>query len=161
VYHEGGAQFRIRKYGDKYFIKLTEEYNQSDSAEIKILDNGTRLELWNEKYIKLEDRNTIAEKTIFAGTYVLGDKEVTISASGNISGLDSVSRISVENDYIGPGMDLDLIYLQIGNRGNVNHTFNFSEDTLHIYSVYCNETDENGGCLDTKRGELLWTLVKK
>jgi hypothetical protein len=160
VYHEGGAQFRIKKYGDRFFLKLTEEYDQSDSTEIIVNSDGNRLQVWDRNYIKLNDMNTIAEKVIFEGRYIYGDKTITISEFGAISGLDSVSSLTVENDYIGPGMDMDLIYLRIGDQANSSHTFEFYSDTLRIYDVYCNESDENDSCLDTRRGKLKWTLVR-
>src|SRR5690606_21784834 len=51
VYHEGGAQFRIKKYGDRYFLKSTEEHYQTDSTEIKLNADKNRIEVWNQNYI--------------------------------------------------------------------------------------------------------------
>jgi hypothetical protein len=160
VYHEGGAQFRVKKHDDRYFLTVTEEFNQGDSSEIKLIDNGNILEIWDRKYIKLNEPNTIAEKVIFSGQYKFGDRRVTISEFGVITGLDDVSSLSVNNDYIGPGMDFDLIYLHVGDKKSLTHTFSFSGDTLKIFDIKCNEAEADGVCMDMEKGNLKWTLVR-
>ncbi len=160
VYHEGGADFHVVKRDNSYYLKS--DYDKNDSTEIVFIDNGNKMKIWNKRYVKTQEKIGIPEDILFKGLYKLGDKSVTLNADGTIIGLDSIKFYSVENDYIGPGMgDVDILYLGKTDKEKLTHCFEFKSDTLLIYDITCNETDENGICMDIQKGQLKWTLEKK
>ncbi len=160
VYHEGGADFRIVKSANSYYLKA--DYDKNDSTKIVFLDNGKKMKIWNKVYVKIKENIGIPEDLLFKGQYMLGDNFVTLNADGTISGLDSIKFYAVENDYIGPGMgDVDIIYLGKTEKEKFTHCFKFKVDTLFIYYIDCKETDEDGTCMDIQKGQLKWTLTRK
>ncbi|HTA28802.1 MAG TPA: hypothetical protein VK809_13505 [Bacteroidia bacterium] len=160
LYHEAGGEYHIIKHGTSFYLKSID--NASDSTEIIVADNGNKLKIWNEVFIKTKDSCGVPEDILFKGNYKLNGKPVTFNANGTIVGLDSIKFYAIENDYIGPGFgDLDVVYLGKTSKEKQTHSFLFKADTLFIYKIKCLEIDSsNGDCLDIANDKLRYTLIR-
>jgi hypothetical protein len=160
VYHEGGPDFHVVKHNNSYFLKADD--NKTDSTEIIITANGSKMKIGDQIYVKTKENGGIPEDLLFKGQYNSEDKSVTLNGDGTIVGLDGINYYSVENDYIGPGMDnVDILYFGKTKTEKRTHCFEFKADTLLIYNIVCKETDDNGNCLDIQKGQLKLKLIKK
>ncbi len=160
LYHEAGGEYHVVKHREKFYLKSID--NTTDSLKITVADNGNKLKIWNDIFVKIKDSCGVPEDVLFKGNYKLNGKSVTFNANGTIVGLDSIKFYAIENDYIGPGLgDLDVIYLGKTSKEKQTHSFLFKADTLFIFKIKCLEIDSsNGDCLDIANEKLLYKLIK-
>lgn len=158
VFHEGGQQFVVKAMGNKYTLCLP----SGDSSIIeKVRDGGIKIA--GDEYVRLskERAENVSEQFLLAGDYLSGNGQVHFGMDGSILGLDTFSYYYVNNDYIGPGLDLDLMYIGAKPGMSPEYSFHFVGDTLLIYTTKCIEDDENGDCLNLITDNLLYRLVRK
>ncbi|MGD1846625.1 MAG: hypothetical protein ACFB10_14655 [Salibacteraceae bacterium] len=104
------------------------------------------------------DRPLIVEQTVLAGNYLLNDQAVQLSPTGDVSGLVGIHHYQAVYDYIGPGMNLDLVQMGPDADNLRDFIFRFEDDALAIYEVEC-LTEADGECLEITLGQPLFLLM--
>jgi len=161
-FHEGEDE-RIFRKGGKYML--------GDSGEILAL-SPEEIRIAHQYFVKFKHPDSlkydynIVEELLFVGNYQLENgAKVSFSSDGRVFGLDSVRYFTPNVDYIGPGLDVDQLWLGVDSDvyKSPKYAFKFINDTLLLYKLNCLEgydsTDQSCGV--TGFGQLKWKLFKK
>lgn len=161
-FHEGEDEHILRKGGI---------YMLGDSGEIVAL-SPEEIRIAHQYFVKFKHPDprkydyNIVEELLFAGDYQLENGgKVNFSGDGRVYGLDSIKYFTPNVDYIGPGLDVDQLWLGVDSDlyKSPKYAFKFIKDTLLLYKLNCLEgydsTDNSCGVVDF--GPLKWKLIKK
>jgi len=115
----------------------------------------------NRKYFA----NRLLAKEIFSGDYISQSNpinNVRFNDNGTVSGLSDFKTYGVEDDYFFDGCNLDILYLQADSKDRIQYTWEFVKGKLMIYKLDCEIFDKSSSmCVKTKKGKLLFQLIKK
>jgi hypothetical protein len=161
-FHEGDDEQISRKCGN---------YTVGDSGEIVAI-SPEEIRIARHYFVKFKHPDSrrydynIVETLLFAGNYQLENGgKVTFSGDGRVDGLDSIKYFTPNVDYIGPGLDVDQLWLGLDSDiyKSPKYAFKFKKDTLSLYKLNCLEgydsTDNSCGVVDF--GQLKWKLIRK
>ncbi|MDO6432764.1 hypothetical protein Q4E93_19310 [Flavitalea sp. BT771] len=161
-FHEGEDEKILQKGG---------KYTMGDSGEIMAL-SPEEIRIGHQYFVRFKhpDREkydyNIVEELLFAGNYQLENgAKVSFSGDGRVYGLDSMKYFTPNVDYIGPGLDVDQLWLGMDSDvyKSPKYAFKFISDTLLLYKLNCLEgydsTDNSCGVVDF--GQLKWKLIRK
>lgn len=109
--------------------------------------------------------NRLLTKEIFSGDYVNVDSAnhiLSFKDDGLVNGFLNYSSYFVQDDYVDAGCNLDILYLRNMPDDRFEYTWTYLNDTLIIYKLDCQEFDTiSKRCVITKKGKLIYRLVKK
>lgn len=161
-FHEGEDEQLFRKGG---------KYTLGDSGEIVTLARD-EIRIAHQYFVKFNHPDprkydyNIVEELLFAGNYQLENgAKVSFSGDGRVYGLDSMRYFTPNVDYIGPGLDVDQLWLGVDSDvyKSPKYAFKFINDTLLIYNLNCLEgydsIDKSCGVVDF--GQMKWKLIRK
>jgi len=105
----------------------------------------------------------LVNKAFISGKYLLESKSVEFKDNGLIVGLDSIQDYELNLDYVGPGMEFDIIYLKSkGVNEKKDFLYEFKSDTLIISEIECLTMEEDSDyCLEVEKGRAKYVLIKK
>lgn len=82
--------------------------------------------------------------------------------NGEVIGFQNYKSYAIQEDYFDAGCQFDLLYLRYDIEDRFEYTWSFSSDTLIIYKLDCMTYDTfSDRCIETKRGEIVYRLLKK
>ncbi|MDR6561903.1 MULTISPECIES: hypothetical protein [unclassified Arcicella] len=169
-FHEGIDMKVITEKPNNFFCV---DYD-NDTIRISVLNDtmiiankGIR-----EKYIKYQMglpnetfSSRLLNKEIFSGNYQVVDspkQSISFSEDGIVKGFLDFNSYLVQDDYIDAGCQFDLLHLRKNPDDRFEYTWSFSKDTLMIYNLDCKSYDTDlDRCVETKKGKLLYKLIKK
>jgi hypothetical protein len=137
----------------------------SKYADVEVV-SPTSIKIKNELFVKVDIvelahlEYLVAEGVLFKGNYTNSkNQEIELMDNGDIKGLNGVNYYQIKADYIGPGLNVDMIALGPNAEEVVNYGFQFKGDTLNIYELKCSNFDKtNHQCIDNKFGKLVHQL---
>ena len=160
--HEGGAEnilvMETDKDGQIYSTDSTQALNKVEFKDgIMVIDNV--------RCIKAPDGESglqvLVNKAFFSGKYLLGEKFIEFKDDGSITGLDSINGFNLNLNYVGPGMQFDLINFKLNDKSK-DYLYEFKSDTLLISEVDCLVMEEESDfCLEVAKGNEVYRMVKK
>lgn len=129
-------------------------------------ENGTKESFFKYDIYANEDmlNDRLLNKEIFSGEYTIIDslnKKLIFQEDGTVTGFWNYKSFFIQYDYIDAGCNLDILYLRVEPIDRYEYTWQFKNDTLQIYKLDCIEYDSiNKLCLETKKGKLIYRLLK-
>ena len=169
-FHEG-VDFKVDSLSDNVF-KGTNDF---DSTLFKLKNDTLFLTFQNKidtlvaypiTIASFTYANRLLNKEIFEGNYEVvgaGNKTISFTADGQVSGFLNFSKYFVSDDYFDAGCNYDMIYFNTNKNDRTNKfTWKFKADTLCIYQLDCAVFDTvSSYCTETKVGKLIYALKKK
>jgi len=142
-----------------------------DSGEIVTISRA-EIRIAHQYFMKFQHPDptkydyNIVEEFLFAGNYRLENgAKVSFSGDGRVYGLDSVKYFTPTVDYIGPGLDVDQLWMGVSPDvyKSTKYAFKFINDTLFICKLNCLEgyDSTDNSCGEVDFGQLKWKLIKK
>jgi len=169
-FHEG-VDLKVKSNGANNFYCVG--YDNDTIRMIVSNDNMTVIHKGaRETYLKYqmslpndEFAIRLLNKEIFSGDYRDVDSPnhtVAFSDDGSVKGFLDFTSYFVSPDYYDAGCDFDIIYMRMRPEDRFEYTWTFSKDTLKIFNLDCQVFDSlNNVCAETKKGKLLYRLIKK
>ncbi|MBO9203709.1 MULTISPECIES: hypothetical protein [Niastella] len=158
--HEGGPDMVIVKKDNSFQFFHKENDTVSHLAyDIQII-SANKLKVGKQTFIKTNE-NFLAD-ILFSGEYkdTIGTT-IQFSKDGHITGLGTYSVYDVVYDYLGPGMEVDLIDMGQNPKNMEQFGFKFDQDTLTIHKLNCLETDStDNSCLEVSLGDIKYKLIR-
>lgn len=156
-FHESGDDF-IVKNGNIY--QLFNTYDSLKKFDIEVLNNGQKIKLGNDYFIRLKTSNVL-EEILFAGKYRLDDKIIELTKEGKILGLDEFNFYQPAIDYSNPGSNIDIIDLGKSKKNLDSYTFKYKDDSLLIFEYKCIDFDStNNFCIEVDYGVIKYKMKK-
>lgn len=159
-FHEGAGEIVVVKKDNTFQFYNKEADTISNLAyDIQVMA-ADKIKIGKNTFIKTNE-NFLAD-ILFSGEYrdTLSNT-VQFLKDGHIKGLGSYTVCEPIYDYMGPGMEVDLV--DIGsNAKNLEHFgFKFSQDTLFIHNLNCLLRDSSdNSCLQVSLGEIKYKLIR-
>lgn len=158
--HEGGPGMAIVKKDNSFQFYYKEDDKVSRLAyDIQVI-SANKLKVGKYTFIKT-DEHFLAD-ILFSGKYqdTLGTT-IEFSKDGHIKGLGNYTVYDPLYDYMGPGMDVDLVDLGQSTQNMENFGFKFSQDTLYIHNLNCLVRDSSdNSCMEVALGDIKYKLVR-
>ncbi|GGH70766.1 hypothetical protein [Phaeocystidibacter marisrubri] len=156
-FHEGTPTYVKTYDGELGFFNSS----TNSKPEYRASMQKDTLIIGSEKFTLLESAHEfqIVEKILFEGEYKNHGRRVTLSANGEIKGLDSLTHYSPLIDYYDVGLDVDMMELGTSRSLPKRFGFVFANDTLNIYSLKCLAL-ENGDCMEQALDTLFLQLIR-
>ncbi len=162
-FHEGEGAM-LKKVGTKYQLIRTESTGKPFS--FAYFRSVNKLKIENDYFVKLKTANpeNFLNELLFAGKYHAGKKAVTFSTDGKVSGLGNMLYYRPTYDFLGGGLQKDVISLSKTPdfKQFTNYLFVFKDKTLTLYTLNCTKMEpETKECFEAKRGKIIYQLVKE
>ena len=169
-FHEW-ISFNIKSDGTNHFYCMRYDKDTIrmivSNDKMTVIHNGI-----NETYLKYQmcipndDWGTwLLNKEIFSGKYLNVDSlnhTVVFNDDGSVKGFLDFNSYEVMPNYYFAGSEFDILYMKKKPKDKFEYTWIFSNDTLKIYNLDCQEFDSiNNMCVETKIGKLQYRLIKK
>ncbi len=159
-FHEGSAEMVIAKKADQFqFYNKTGDTISNLAYNIQVI-TADKLKIGKNTYIKTNEH--FLADILFSGNYQDSlNTNVLFSKDGHIKGLGAYTVYEPTYDYMGPGMEVDLIDLG-QNPSNMDHFgYKFNQDTLFIYALNCLLKDSTDNtCLQVSFGDIKYKLIR-
>jgi len=159
-FHEGAAEMIVLKNRNKYqFYYRYGDTIRNLAYDIQIISNE-KIKIGKNTFIKTNEK--FLEDKLFSGEYLdSAGAKVQFLKDGHITGLGAFTTYAPVYDYLGPGMEVDLVDLGESPEKMTDFGFKFNKDTLLVYKLNCLIPDSTDNtCLKVDFGDLKYRLIK-
>ncbi len=141
-FHEGSEYVLKTEAGGK--AGLHDAEGGQRAYVLEYAPAGDSLKVGDDWFVRLAggaSPEQAANPYLFAGRYGLGDREVTFTPDGKVTGLDSIRYYQPFLDYIDAGMQVDQV--RLGRHPDTLQPYGFAigGNTLTLYRLTCVEYD--------------------
>lgn len=160
-FHEGAGEMVVIKKDNTFQLYYKYDDTIRNLAyEIKVI-SSEKLKIGKNTFIKTNE-NFLAD-ILFSGDYQDSVKNtVQFLKDGHIKGLGAYTLCKPLYDYMGPGMEVNLVQLGPTQEKLEDFGFKFIQDTLFIHNLNCLQRDStDNSCLEVSMGDIKYKLVKK
>ena len=162
-FHEG-EEAMLKKVSTKYQLIRTESVGEPFT--FAYFRSKNKLKIKDDYFVKLKvaNRENFLNELLFAGKYHSGKKPVNFAINGKISGLGSMLYYRPTYDFLGGGIQKDVISFSktADFKEFVNYLFAFKGKTLTLYTLNCTQMEpETKECFEAKKGKIVYQLVKE
>ena len=150
--HEGANEYKIRMTSDSTGIV------KDLDDKLSFVDQGF---LSNKQFFKkapkssLEGVDQLINDQVISGKYLYNGKEVSFESNGVVLGLEGIKSYRLWTDYIGAGLNEDLISF---NEEEFQLIYAWEKDTLKLYSKKC-ILPEDDFCIEIAKDSLFGVFV--
>lgn len=161
--HEGEGAM-LKKVGAKYQLIRTESAGKPFT--FAYFQSVNKLKIENNYFVKLKAANqeSFLNELLFAGKYYAGKKPVNFLMNGKITGLGKMLYYRPAYDFLGGGLQKDVISLSKTPdfKQFTDYLFAFKDKTLTLYTLNCTKIEpKTKECFEAKRGRIVYQLVKE
>ncbi|GEM_PF-5172456 len=166
-FHEGGSEMLLHMISANMATAVahpdldaiyTMQFNDDQSIFIKADDwSGKLLKCSSNPDINLTD--FYINRLLLGRNYQMHGSLVKFNPDGTLDGFDSLKSYYIHTDYMGPGMEFDMIDLWSSNSDNaLTYGFEISPSGMTMFELDC-KTEEDGMCVENTRGITKYELI--
>ncbi|MFT6747025.1 MAG: hypothetical protein ACJAZ2_001371 [Glaciecola sp.] len=138
----------------------------SDSTRLiaEVSFDGDTLTVNDNRYFHIQNGDSALDKLVnecvVSGQYFLKESPVEFKSNGSITGMEGVQSYRLNLDYGAPGMEFDIIYLQMDSQPlPTEYLYDIEQDSVFIFDVDC-QYEESGECMEVAKGSILFSFCK-
>lgn len=160
-FHEGAAEMVVVKKANtfQFYYKDSDTISNNLAYNIQVIATD-KLKIGKNTFIKTNE-NFLAD-ILFSGEYQdTTGATLQFSKDGHIKGLGNYAVYEPIYDYMGPGMEVDLVDIGQNSKNLEHFGFTFSQDTLFIHNLNCLLRDSSdNSCLQVSLGDIKYKLIR-